>query len=125
MATGEDRPCPPLRFAAVPRTAFAARPRPEAALPGLAPRSASWEPAGVPQAKPAQELKSTTQTVKNRENGRSQPCPPWLQAYLRLLDGWAAKYPAPAPPRHRSLSVRRQHTRRRPRPSRGRPGRSA
>ncbi|WP_436842101.1 hypothetical protein [Streptomyces virginiae] len=38
-----------------------------------------------------------TQMVKNWENGRSTPRPPRLQAYLRLLEGWAAKYPAAAP----------------------------
>lgn len=51
------------------------------------------EAAGVTQARLAQVLKSTTQTVKNWENGRSEPRPPRLQAYQRLLEGWAAKYP--------------------------------
>ncbi|WP_406214197.1 telomere-associated protein Tap [Streptomyces decoyicus] len=56
------------------------------------------EAAGVTQARLAQVLKSTTQTVKNWENGRSEPRPPRLQAYQRLLEGWAAKYPlAPEP----------------------------
>ncbi|MFF4393787.1 telomere-associated protein Tap [Streptomyces sp. NPDC001552] len=69
----------------------------EPVLPPPAERARLREAAGVSQVKLAQALKSTTQTVKNWENGRSQPRPPRLQAYLRLLDGWAAKYPAAAP----------------------------
>ncbi|MYX11811.1 transcriptional regulator, partial [Streptomyces sp. SID8374] len=41
-------------------------------------------------------LKTSTQTVKNYENGRSEPKSPRLEAYQRLLRGWAAKYPAHA-----------------------------
>lgn len=33
--------------------------------------------------------------MKNWENGRSEPKSPRLDAYQRLLNGWAAKYPAP------------------------------
>ncbi|MFC6064313.1 telomere-associated protein Tap [Streptomyces ochraceiscleroticus] len=62
-------------------------------LPLPAERARLREAAGVTQARLAQALKSTTQTVKNWENGRSEPRPPRLQAYLRLLEGWAAKYP--------------------------------
>ncbi|MGW7440188.1 helix-turn-helix domain-containing protein [Streptomyces sp. NPDC054849] len=51
---------------------------------------------GVTQARLAAALKSTPQTVENWENGRSEPRPPRLQAYLRLLEGWAERYPAPA-----------------------------
>ncbi len=69
----------------------------EPVLPTPAERARLREAAGVSQAKLAQALRSTTQTVKNWENGRSTPRPPRLQAYLRLLDGWAAKYPAFAP----------------------------
>ncbi|MEU3449805.1 helix-turn-helix transcriptional regulator, partial [Streptomyces thermolilacinus] len=83
----------------------------EPQLPPPAERARLREAAGVTQARLAQALKSTTQTVKNWENGRSEPRPPRLQAYLRLLEGWAAKYPpapapapapepAPAPPAH-------------------------
>ncbi|MEV5446243.1 helix-turn-helix transcriptional regulator, partial [Streptomyces sp. NPDC052644] len=68
----------------------------EPQLPPPAERARLREAAGVTQARLAQALKSTTQTVKNWENGRSEPRPPRLQAYLRLLEGWAAKYP-PAP----------------------------
>ncbi|MFC1428606.1 helix-turn-helix domain-containing protein [Streptacidiphilus sp. N1-12] len=53
------------------------------------------EAAGVTQARLAQVLESTTQSVKNWEAARSEPRPPRLQAYKRLLDGWAARYPAP------------------------------
>ena len=64
-------------------------------LPPPAERVRLREAAGVTQARLAQALKSTVQTVKNWENGRSEPRPPRLQAYLRLLDGWAERYPAP------------------------------
>ncbi|MGW7024909.1 telomere-associated protein Tap [Streptomyces decoyicus] len=70
----------------------------EPQLPSPAERARLREAAGVTQARLAQVLKSTTQTVKNWENGRSEPRPPRLQAYQRLLEGWAAKYPlAPEP----------------------------
>ncbi|NWF27442.1 helix-turn-helix domain-containing protein [Streptomyces sp. PKU-EA00015] len=63
-------------------------------LPPPAERARLREAAGITQARLAAALKSTTQTVKNWESGRSEPRPPRLQAYLRLLEGWAAKYPA-------------------------------
>ncbi len=63
-------------------------------LPVPAERARLREAAGITQARLAQALKSTTQTVKNWENGRSEPKPPRLEAYQRLLSGWAAKYPA-------------------------------
>ncbi|KIE24715.1 transcriptional regulator [Streptomyces sp. MUSC 125] len=76
----------------------------EPQLPPPAERARLREAAGITQARLAQALKSTTQTVKNWENGRSEPKPPRLEAYQRLLKGWAAKYPvngaptaAPAP----------------------------
>lgn len=70
----------------------------EPQLPSPTERARLREAAGVTQARLAQVLKSTTQTVKNWENGRSEPRPPRLQAYQRLLEGWAAKYPlAPEP----------------------------
>ncbi|MFJ3832865.1 telomere-associated protein Tap [Streptomyces sp. NPDC090046] len=75
----------------------------EPRLPSPAERARLREAAGVTQARLAAALKSTPQTVKNWENGRSEPRPPRLQAYLRLLDGWAERYPpaasesAPAP----------------------------
>ncbi|MBB0232625.1 helix-turn-helix domain-containing protein, partial [Streptomyces calidiresistens] len=70
----------------------------EPALPPPAERARLREAAGITQARLAAALKSTTQTVKNWENGRSEPKPPRLEAYQRLLNGWAAKYPAPGAP---------------------------
>ncbi|MFB7477076.1 telomere-associated protein Tap [Kitasatospora sp. NPDC056184] len=55
------------------------------------------EAAAVTQTQLAKALRSTVQTVKNYENGRSSPRPPRLEAYARLLEGWAQRYPAPAP----------------------------
>src|ERR1700742_5076249 len=72
----------------------------EPQLPSPAERARLREAAGITQARLAQALKSTTQTVKNGENGRSEPKPPRLEAYQRLLTGWAAKYPAHATPAH-------------------------
>ncbi|MEU2856707.1 telomere-associated protein Tap [Streptomyces syringium] len=66
----------------------------EPQLPPPAERARLREAAGITQARLAQALKSTTQTVKNWENGRSEPKSPRLEAYQRLLSGWAAKYPA-------------------------------
>ncbi|MFJ6852889.1 telomere-associated protein Tap [Streptomyces sp. NPDC091271] len=62
-------------------------------LPPPSERARLREAAGITQARLAQALKSTTQTVKNWENGRSEPKPPRLEAYQRLLNGWAAKFP--------------------------------
>lgn len=66
----------------------------EPQLPPPAERARLREAAGITQARLATALKTTTQTVKNYENGRSEPKPPRLEAYQRLLNGWAAKYPA-------------------------------
>ncbi|MET9954450.1 helix-turn-helix transcriptional regulator [Streptomyces sp. NPDC006339] len=70
----------------------------EPQLPPPAERARLREAAGITQARLAQALKSTVQTVKNYENGRSEPKSPRLEAYQRLLKGWAAKYPAPGTP---------------------------
>ncbi|MEU9438182.1 hypothetical protein [Streptomyces sp. NPDC048252] len=40
-------------------------------------------------------MKTTTESARNWENGRSEPKSPRLNAYQRLLNGWAAKHPAP------------------------------
>ncbi|AZS76155.1 transcriptional regulator [Streptomyces lydicus] len=79
----------------------------EPQLPSPAERSRLREAAGVTQARLAQVLQSTTQTVKNWENGRSEPRPPRLQAYQRLLEGWAAKYPSASVPESFAGSVER------------------
>ncbi|MFF1444369.1 telomere-associated protein Tap [Streptomyces sp. NPDC058295] len=64
-------------------------------LPPPAERARLREAAGITQARLATALKTTTQSVKNWENGRSEPKSPRLDAYQRLLNGWAAKYPTP------------------------------
>lgn len=70
----------------------------EPQLPSPAERARLREAAGVTQTRLAQALKSTAQTVKNWENGRSEPRPPRLEAYQRILNGWAAKHPHPSVP---------------------------
>ncbi|MCX5207562.1 helix-turn-helix transcriptional regulator [Streptomyces sp. NBC_00237] len=70
----------------------------EPQLPPPAERARLREAAGITQARLAQALKASVQTVKNYENGRSEPKSPRLEAYQRLLNGWAAKYPAHAAP---------------------------
>ncbi|GHH88497.1 transcriptional regulator [Streptomyces sulfonofaciens] len=76
----------------------------EPQLPSPAERARLREAAGITQARLATALKTTTQSVKNWENGRSEPRPPRLEAYQRLLRGWAAKHPphgaraVPSPP---------------------------
>ena len=70
----------------------------EPQLPPPVERARLREAAGVTQARVAAALKTTTQTVKNWENGRSEPKPPRLEAYQQLLKGWAAKYPAHGTP---------------------------
>lgn len=66
----------------------------EPEMPPPAERARLREAAGITQARLAQALQTTTQSVKNWEAGRSEPRPPRRQAYQRLLDGWAAKYGA-------------------------------
>ncbi len=67
----------------------------EPQLPPPAERARLREAAGVTQGRLATVLRSTAQTVANWESGRSEPRPPRLAAYRRLLEGWAAKYPPP------------------------------
>ncbi|MFF3346460.1 telomere-associated protein Tap [Streptomyces sp. NPDC002779] len=69
----------------------------EPQLPPPAERVRLREAAGITQARTAKALAVTEQTVKNWENGRSEPRGPRLAAYKRLLDGWAERHPAPAP----------------------------
>ncbi|MFG2228336.1 telomere-associated protein Tap [Streptomyces sp. NPDC048644] len=68
----------------------------EPEMPPPAERARLREAARVSQARLAQVLRTTTQTVKNWEAGRAEPRPPRRQAYQRLLNGWAEKYPEPA-----------------------------
>lgn len=66
----------------------------EPQLPPPAERARLREAADITQARLALALKTSTQTVKNYENGRSEPKSPRLEAYQRLLNGWAARYSA-------------------------------
>ncbi|MET7703952.1 helix-turn-helix domain-containing protein [Streptomyces sp. NPDC005485] len=70
----------------------------EPQLPHPAERARLREAAGITQARLATALKTTTQSVKNWENGRSEPKSPRLEAYQRLLNGWAAKHPVHGTP---------------------------
>ncbi|MGW9360828.1 telomere-associated protein Tap [Streptomyces diastaticus] len=71
-------------------------------LPPPAERTRLREAAGITQARLAQALKASISAVKNYENGRSEPKSPRLEAYQRLLKGWAEKYPAAEPDSSRS-----------------------
>ncbi|KPL26265.1 transcriptional regulator (plasmid) [Streptomyces anulatus] len=66
----------------------------EPQLPPPAERARLREAAGITQARLALALRTSTQMVKGYETGRSEPQEPRLTAYVRLLNGWAAKYPA-------------------------------
>ncbi|MFF4704588.1 telomere-associated protein Tap [Streptomyces sp. NPDC001288] len=66
----------------------------EPQLPPPAERARLRQAAGITQSRLAAALKTSTQSIKNWENGRSEPKSPRLEAYQRLLNGWAAKYPA-------------------------------
>ncbi|MBC2904311.1 telomere-associated protein Tap [Streptomyces cupreus] len=68
----------------------------EPQLPPPAERVRLREAAGITQARTAKALAVTEQTVKNWENGRSEPRGPRLAAYKRLLDGWAERHSAHA-----------------------------
>ncbi|MFF2963335.1 helix-turn-helix domain-containing protein [Streptomyces sp. NPDC057963] len=70
----------------------------EPQLPPPAERARLREAAGITQVRLAAALKTSTQSVKNYENGRSEPKLPRLEANQRLLNGWAAKYPAHGTP---------------------------
>ncbi|MFD6287526.1 telomere-associated protein Tap [Streptomyces sp. NPDC060205] len=70
----------------------------EPQLPPPAERARLREMAGITQARLAIALKTTTQSVKNWENGRSEPKEPRLSAYQRLLTGWAARFSPHGPP---------------------------
>ncbi|MFF7610250.1 telomere-associated protein Tap [Streptomyces parvulus] len=67
-------------------------------LPAPAERARLRETAGITQARLAQVLQTTAQTVKNWESGRAEPRPPRRQAYQRLLDGWAQQFPPATAP---------------------------
>ncbi|MEV8597617.1 helix-turn-helix domain-containing protein [Streptomyces sp. NPDC052012] len=77
----------------------------EPQLPPPAERARLREAAGITQARLATALKTSTQSVKNWENGRSEPKEPRLSAYQRLLQGWATKYPAHSTPAAAPIST--------------------
>ncbi|MFJ6485934.1 helix-turn-helix domain-containing protein, partial [Streptomyces sp. NPDC091682] len=55
-------------------------------------------PAGLTQAAVAQALGVRIPSIQAWEEGRAEPKPERLQAYRRLLDGLAQRYPAPPQP---------------------------
>ncbi|WP_406396429.1 telomere-associated protein Tap [Streptomyces sp. NBC_00887] len=69
-------------------------------LPDPAERKRLREAAGLSQAQIATALDARREAVGNWEAGRTEPRPPKRAAYARLLEGLAARYPAPpaAPP---------------------------
>ncbi|MDT6988370.1 helix-turn-helix transcriptional regulator [Streptomyces lusitanus] len=73
------------------------------------------EAAGLSQEQIAKALKSRRETIGNWESGATEPRPPKRAAYARLLEGLAARFPAPAP------AVQEVFTGRIPAPAAGRP----
>jgi DNA-binding transcriptional regulator YiaG len=64
-------------------------------LPDAAERKRLREAAGLSQDQVAAALQVRRETVTGWEAGRSEPRPPKRAAYARLLDGLAARFPAP------------------------------
>ncbi|MFF1373384.1 telomere-associated protein Tap [Streptomyces virginiae] len=67
-------------------------------LPAPAERIRLREAAGLTQAAVAQALGVRIPSIQAWEDGRAEPKPERLQAYRRLLDGLAQRYPAPVTP---------------------------
>ncbi|MFH8927131.1 telomere-associated protein Tap [Streptomyces pristinaespiralis] len=65
-------------------------------LPSPAERKRLREAAGLSQAQIASALNARREAVGNWEAGRTEPRPPKRAAYARLLEGLAARFPAPA-----------------------------
>ncbi|WP_327180318.1 helix-turn-helix domain-containing protein (plasmid) [Streptomyces sp. NBC_01335] len=65
-------------------------------LPDPAERKRLREAAGLSQAQIATALNARREAVGNWETGRTEPRPPKRAAYARLLEGLAARFPAPA-----------------------------
>ncbi|GAA2446115.1 telomere-associated protein Tap [Streptomyces macrosporus] len=65
-------------------------------LPPPAERKRLRTAAGVTQGELADVFGVRRETVAGWETGRSEPRPPKREAYARLLEGWAARYPAEA-----------------------------
>ncbi|MCZ4508172.1 helix-turn-helix domain-containing protein [Streptomyces sp. ActVer] len=68
------------------------------ALPDPAERKRLREAAGLSQDQVANALTVRRETVTGWESGRTEPRPPKRAAYIRLLDGLAARFPAPESP---------------------------
>ncbi|SEE36499.1 helix-turn-helix transcriptional regulator [Streptomyces sp. KS_5] len=67
------------------------------ALPAPAERKRLREAAGLSQEQIAKALDVRRETVTGWEAGRTEPRPPKRAAYVRLLDGLAARFPGPEP----------------------------
>ncbi|MFC9431923.1 telomere-associated protein Tap [Streptomyces sp. NPDC056987] len=66
-------------------------------LPAPAERKRLREAAGLSQAQIATALDARREAVGNWETGKTEPRPPKRAAYARLLEGLAARFPAPDP----------------------------
>jgi DNA-binding transcriptional regulator YiaG len=64
-------------------------------LPSPAERKRLREASGLSQAQIATALNARREAVGNWESGRTEPRPPKRAAYARLLEGLAARFPAP------------------------------
>ncbi|MCZ0211368.1 helix-turn-helix domain-containing protein, partial [Streptomyces sp. UMAF16] len=64
-------------------------------LPAPEERKRLREAAGLSQEQIAKALKSRRETIGNWESGVTEPRPPKRAAYARLLEGLAARFPAP------------------------------
>lgn len=69
-------------------------------LPSPEERKRLREAAGLSQEQIAKALKSRRETIGNWESGVTEPRPPKRAAYARLLEGLAARFPAPAADAH-------------------------
>ncbi|MBZ4018713.1 helix-turn-helix transcriptional regulator, partial [Streptomyces purpurogeneiscleroticus] len=66
-------------------------------LPAPSERVRLREAAGLTQAAVAQALGARVQSIQAWEAGRAEPKAERLEAYRRLLEGLAQRYPAPEP----------------------------
>ncbi|MDX3069013.1 helix-turn-helix transcriptional regulator, partial [Streptomyces sp. ND04-05B] len=64
-------------------------------LPPPAERKRLREAAGLSQTQVATATGTRREAVGNWESGRTEPRPPQRAAYARLLEGLAARFPAP------------------------------
>ncbi|MFD0125361.1 telomere-associated protein Tap [Streptomyces virginiae] len=78
-------------------------------LPAPAERIRLREAAGLTQAAVAQALGVRIPSIQAWEDGRAEPKPERLQAYRRLLDGLAQRYPAPVTPERAAPAAAPSH----------------